>query len=227
MQRFVLAQPSEQGYQREVLFAIEVLDAVTLARISDGIDVIAEGLQQKPVVNTSGLFVWRGNDSTPLQRVRIDPGLQPYEGRTIERADLTLDPNPRPLTTIQLSPRANYSFASGTTGVRGRLVETGGDPGVPVEGAVISLRWLDDDGTTWHDAPIESRTTKAGDFVVVLRLAPADTPLVDATGALSVRVRLRRNSTTRFSQVLKLPQGRVADPSTLASLLLAWDALQP
>jgi hypothetical protein len=227
MQRFVLAQPTESAYQRDVLFAIEVLDAVTLERISDGIEVIAEGLQQRPVVNTSGLFVWRGNDSTALQRIRIEPGLQPYEGRTIERADLTLDPNPRPLTTVQLSPRANYSFASGTTGARGRLVETDSDPRVPVAGAAISLRWLDDDGTTWHDAPVESRTTKAGDFVTVLRLTPADTPLVDAAGALAVRVRVRRNAATRFSPVLKLPQGRVADPSTLASLLLAWDALQP
>ena len=99
-------------------------------------------------------------------------------------------------------------------------------PRVPVRKAGVSLQWLDDDDVTWHEAPIVSHTTKNGDFVAILRLSPTDLPMLDANGALTVRLRVRRDGAERVSADLKLPQGRVADPSTLTALTFAWDELQ-
>ena len=225
MQRFLLHQPSEEAYRRNPAFAIEVLDGVTLERVSDGIDVIAVGLNSKPFINSGGIFVWRSQNIDALQAIRIDTGRQPYEEITIARAALKLPPTRRPITSLVLSPRANYPFAAGTTGIRGRLIASSTPPQVGVAGARISLVWLDDDGVTWREGAPESRTTVKGDFVSVLRLRPADVPRV-INGALTVRVRATRNLSTRFSAGLQLPQGRVADPTTLSSIL-AWDALQP
>ena len=94
--------------------------------------------------------------------------------------------------------------------------------------ADIHLRWLDDDGTTWHDAPIHSHTTQHGDFVSVLRLASTDVPQLDANGAVTVRLRaLRDGMAERGSADVKLPQGRIADSATMPALTFAWDELQP
>jgi hypothetical protein len=131
------------------------------------------------------------------------------------------------LTTVHLAPAVNYSFARGVTGVRGTLIEDR-TSGTPVANADIHLRWLDDDGTTWHDGPIHSHTTVKGDFVSVLRLGSADVPLPDANGAVTVRLRaLRDGMAERGSADVKLPQGLIADPTTIPALTFAWDALQP
>jgi len=47
-------------------------------------------------------------------------------------------------------------------------------------------------------------------------------------GALTVRLRVRRDALNeRHSGDLKVPQGRIADPTTLNALIVAWDELQP
>jgi hypothetical protein len=227
MQTLVIRQP-EQAYLRTALFAIELLDAVTLERVTYGVRVYAEGMRAEPVVNSGGLFVWRGTDASSLQKIVIDPGTLPYEAREVERAALRLPPMPRPLTTIQLSPRVDYAFPKGMTGLRGTLVEDATLPRVPVRDAEVHLRWLDDDGTTWRDAPGVSRTNAKGDFAVVARLAPADVPQVDANGAITVRLRVSRSGMNeRSSTDVKLMQGRVADPTALNAMIFAWDDLQP
>jgi len=223
---FEIKLPLEDAYRRRSLFAIELLDAVTLERVSQGIKVTAEGLQNKPVVNHGGVFVWMQEDIAPLQKVTIDPGVLPYE--KIERvpADLTLPPDPRPLTTIELPPRVDYAFAAGVTGLRGTLIEDNVVPPVPVQNAAVRLSWLDDDDVTWRDAPTISHTNSKGDFVSILRFAPTEKPNLD-NGAVTVRLRVRRNGNERSSADFKLLQGRVTDPSTLDPLTFAWDELQP
>jgi hypothetical protein len=225
MQRFILHQPLEEAYRRKPSFAIEVLDGVTLERVRDGIEVIAVGLNSKPLINSGGVFVWRQQNIDGLKAIHIDTGRQPLEEVTVARPALKLPPDPRPLTSIVLAPRANYPFAAGTTGLRWRLVASMTPPHVGIGGAVIGLRWLDDNTGLWRDAAQESRTMANGDFVSVLRLGPSDVPRL-TNGSLTVRVRATRNGITRFSADLQLPQGRVADPTTL-NPILAWDALQP
>src|SRR5215813_12872832 len=96
---FAVKLPLEQAYSRRSTFAIELLDAVTLARVTQGVTVTANGLHGKPIINAGGLFVWLLEDLAPLQNVSIDPGTLPYEQIELDPADLTLPPDPRPLTT--------------------------------------------------------------------------------------------------------------------------------
>lgn len=227
---FEVRLPLEQAYLRSVLFAVELFDAVTLARVSQGLKLVAHGLQGQPIVNAGGLFVWLKEDMTSLEKITIDPGSLPYEGVELEAGQVKLPPL---TTTVELPPRVDYPFAAGVTGLRGVLIEervTPPPPPTPVRNAQVRLRWLDEDGVTWRDAPTTSRTNSSGDFVAILRLAPTESPRLDARGALTVRLRASREGVERGSTDLKLPQGHVADPSTFApgdALIFAWDELQP
>lgn len=219
-----------EGAPRKALFGMQLLDAVTLATVSYGIKVTAHGLRGKPVTNSSGLFVWLDEDLSRLEKVTIEPQALPYEDQELTPAELVLPPQPpplMPLTTVELMPRADYAFAGGVTGVRGSLVEDFFDsPLVPVAGAGIVLQWLDDNGV-WHKAKPSSRSGTKGGFVAILRLAPSDVPHINASGALTLRVLVKREGRNdRHTPDLSVPQGRVADPSTLSALRLAWDELE-
>jgi hypothetical protein len=208
--------------RRRVLFALELLDAVTLDRVSQGVEVTAHGLQGKPIVNASGFFVWLDEDIEQLERISIDPGTQPYEEVELEGPQLQL-----PLTSIELPPRMDYPFSTGITGLRGTLVEASHeDPPRPVPKAEVHLQWLDQDGI-WHDAPTKSHTAeKGGDFVAILRLAPSEIPQLDAKGALTVRLRVKRGADERSSADLKVLQGRVESSSAPNQSVFAWDELE-
>jgi hypothetical protein len=207
--------------RRRVLFALELLDAVTLARVSQGVQVKAHGLQGEPIVNASGLFVWLYEDIGRLQKISINPGVLPYENVELTGAQLEL-----PLPPIELSPRVDYAFGAGITGLRGTLVEER-ERAEPVLDAEVHLRWMDQDGN-WHDAPTRSHTAeKGGDFVAILRLAPSEVPQLDAKGNLAVRLRVKRGEDERGSADQKVLQGRVANPSTPNQFVFAWDELEP
>jgi len=219
--------PLEQAYRRSVLFAVELLDAVTLARVSQGLELVAHGLHGRPIVSAGGLFVWLKEDRSVLEKITIDPGILPYESVELKPGELEKPPLP---TTVVLAPRVDYAFTAGVTGLRGALIEEGTVlPRHPVRGAAVRLRWLDEDGLTWRDAPTISHTNFNGDFVAILRLAPAAAPHLDTSGALTVRLRVSREGVERGSADFKLPQGHVADPSTFApgpdALVFAWDKL--
>lgn len=220
----------EPGLMRNVQFAIELLDAVTLERVSQGVEIVADGLQGKPIVNGSGLFVWLREDLGSLRKITIDPGPLPYESVALAPAQLQM-----PLTSVELPPRVDYAFAAGTTGMRGVLIEErvpSPQRPVPVRDAEVHLRWLDEN-SVWQDAPVSHTDSRGGDFAAVLRFAPADVPLFDNDGAVTVRLRVRRAANERESAELKLPQGRITDPSAFAQdpppnpLIFAWDELQP
>lgn len=223
-QQFDIHLPLEESYRRRVLFAIELLDAVTLSRVTQGVKVSADGLHGKPMVNASGMFVWLDEDINQLEKIVIDPTTLPYESLEVEPAQV----RPLPaLTTIQLQPRVDYVFAPGITGLRGTLVEDRFDPPTPVGNAAVRLQWLDDTNN-WHNAPTISHTDrKRGDFVSILRLAPTDVPHLDK-GEVTVRLRASRDGgAERGSNDIKLSQGRITDPSSANKLIFAWNELQP
>ena len=212
----------ENSYERRVLLAVELLDAVTLTRVSEGVKVIAEGLQGKPIINSSGCFVWIIENNATIQKLSVEPGVQPYEPHKLDGLQVK-----KPLTTIELQPTVDYPFAPGITGLRGTLIERNTTPREPVAGAEVRLRWLDDNGN-WNDTPTVSKTReKSGDFVSILRLAPKEKPVIDANGAVTVRLQITRNGSTRSSNNLSLLQGRITDPTVLNPLTFAWDELQP
>ena len=224
----------ETAYERKVLFALELLDAVTLARVSQGVKkVVAEGLKyDRPIWSAGGYFVWLEQDMTPLTKITFDLGVLPYEPLEIPASEIQI-PLPAvgpPLVTFQLQPRSDYPFSAGHTGIRGTLIETRVVPPqvpTPVVGADVGLRWLDDDNVTWRDSPTASQTNSDGDFVSILRFAPSDAPELDSERKLTIRLRVRRGAIERRSPDLKLPQGRVADPLNISALTFAWDELQP
>lgn len=216
----------ELAFRRRVLLALELLDAVTLEHVYQGIKLVAEGLRGTPVVNSSGLFVWPEEDFEQLRRIVIDPGVRPYEPVVLEAAQVQ-----RPLTTVELTPRVDYPFATGVTGLRGTLIESQVVPPQrpePVRDAELRLRWLDEDNV-WHDAHTISHTDpKSGDFVSILRLTPTEVPLIDEDGAVTIRLRVTRDGgDPRSTADLKLQQGRITNPTTLKPLTFAWDELQP
>lgn len=51
---FDVRLPPEQAYSREAMLAVELLDPVTLERISHGVKVTAVGLTSTPIANFSG-----------------------------------------------------------------------------------------------------------------------------------------------------------------------------
>lgn len=223
-QRFDVRVPLEESYRRRVLFAIELLDAVTLSRVSQGVKLVAEGLKGKPIANASGMSVWLEEDFSKLRKISIDPRNLPYEERELEPAEVMFPPD---VTTIEMQPRVDYSFSPGITGFRGTLIEARVDPPTPVGKASVRLQWLDDENN-WRNAPTISHTDqKRGDFVSILRLAPTEVPHLDK-GEVTVRLRASRDGgAERGSNDLKLSQGRITDPSTLNPLTFAWDELQP
>jgi hypothetical protein len=229
--RFLVSEPPEIAYTREGMLAVEVLDAVTLERVTQGLDVIAKGIAEKPVVNHGGLFVWVKQDATKFAGLTIDPFSAPFE-----RVELTAAQVNRPIHSVQLNPLPSYPFAPGITAVRGRLVESDSMPPqmprVAIPGATMRFEWLDDDGTTWHPWQAPRVTTKTGDFTAMVRLARGrvhegspppppkpDEPRIDAAGNLSVRVTARRANGTQKQKIHPLPQGRVTDKT------FAWDAM--
>jgi hypothetical protein len=154
------------------------------------------------------------------ESISIDPRTLPYEEVKLEGAQLQL-----PLTSIELSPRVDYPFTAGITGLRGAMVEDR-YRFEPVRDAEVRLRWLGEDGD-WHDAPTRSHTTaKGGDFVAILRLAPSDDPQLDA-GKLTVRLQVKRGDDERGSADLSILQGRVTSPPTPNQFVFAWDELEP
>lgn len=215
----------EIGYQRKVLLAVELVDSVTLERVSKGLQVTADGLRGTPFVNNSGFFVWREEDFTGLRRLRVEPGVLPYDPEEVAPADVT-----RPLKRIDLRPRASYPIPNGVTALRGTLVERIPSSLVktdPVRNATVGLEWRDDEGK-WRNAPVESRTDAVtGDFAAILRLAPSEIPELDAAGAYSVRLRVCRAGVSLVSTERKLTPGRVAEPSIADPLIFTWEALRP
>lgn len=212
----------ELGYRREAYLAVELLDAVTLTRVSEGITVTANGLTRKPILNASGFFVWLKEENAVATSIIIDPGTRPYE-----RTELNA-PFAEPVT-IQLHPRTNYQFAPGPTGLRGTLIERiGATPIKPIGGAEVQLSWQTAAGPdSWKVSPTISHTdTETGDFVTFLRLSQDDKPKVELD-EIRVRLRVQRDGYSRNSKEFSLRQGTVADPSPDELLIFAWDDLDP
>ena len=211
----------EQAYQRQVYLAVELLDAVTLTRVGRGMEVVAEGLKKKPVINRSNYFVWLKEGNAIVPKITVDPGLLPYEKREILPANVVF-----PLTTIELQPRPDYQFAPGITGLRGTVIERQVDPPVPVVNGTVRLQYMDADDD-WQDSPTVSRTDeRTGDFVSIIRLTPADEPAVE-NGAITVRLRVTRGFSSRRSEDFQLMYGRVTDPTESDPLKFAWDDMLP
>jgi hypothetical protein len=213
----------ETSRQRNVLFAVELLDAVTLERVNQGITVKAQGLRRKPVSNSGRLFVWikqtPQEDTTALRSLAIDTGELPYQSATFDSSQVQAPQ----LTTIILAPRVNYPFQAGVTGLRGTLIESNFGARRPVLDGSVRLQWIDP-FSNWIDSPPVSRTeTDKGDFVAILRFLPNAKPDLNADGTIQVRLQADRpTAIARYSAPFNLTPGRLSAPAPFA-----WDELNP
>jgi hypothetical protein len=236
---------------RRVLYAVELADAVTGARVSERIDLQpldANGktVAGRPVLNASRRFVWLEGAVWP-DAMRVTPAKgSPFAARTepikAPAADPTYDaqghtalPPDGRLRRILLSPTAAYPFA-GATAVRGMLTEDG-DPAHPIADAIVQLARKS--GANWVPAAadpaaprvaIEAVTDAKGEFAVFLPLAPKGAE-ADA-GPVQVRLQVTRadqNPATRVtppsSTTPSLPNGGRIDQGRLVEVRLRWDQL--
>ena len=105
---FDVRLPLEQAYLREAMLAVELLDPVTLERVSHGVKVTAVGLTSTPIVNFGGLFVWLKQPTTNFQKLIIEPGsIVVHLGwgeveRKVQRIEQILEKNKNPGLDIDL-----------------------------------------------------------------------------------------------------------------------------
>lgn len=217
--RFEIRRPLEPAYARRALFAIEVRDAVSLARLTNGISVRAVGLRGRPRVNYSGLFTWLAEDRARFEKLVVEPWPRPFEPVEVAAAAIV----DGQVNVVALNPLPSYPFAGGTTAIRGELRETApssGNEAAGIAGATVRLAWLDDNGS-WIAAAQRFTTRERGQFAAFLPFDPADAPKLDPEGALTLRLYARRGATEYFRE-FPHPLGRVADAT------YDWDRqLQP
>lgn len=217
---FAINLPVERAFERRVLFAVDLIDAVTLETVTRNVEVVATGLKGKPIINCGGSFVWLEEGNAQPQQVIVDTANAPYESVTVPAPVL-----PARTVRIELAPTYDYPFVPGVTAMRGTLLESRTGIRIPVAGVQIWLQWIDDTagGTTWIDAPTRCHTSANGDFAVLLRFTPEQVPKPGTGGGLSVRLRANRQGNQRTSTQFTIPEGRVAD----ALPPFAWDELVP
>ena len=215
---FAVHLPLEAGYLRRMLFAVEVIDAVTLDPLTRGVVVTADGLINKPVINSGGIFVFLQEGAAVPLSVTID-------AQKTYSESITVAPPVAPARSIrvELAPRVGYPFQPGVTAMRGGLVESVPADPTPVPGAEIWLQWLDDLSASWTDAPTRSHSDAKGDFAALLRLTPSQMSRPVDGRTVSSRLRVRRGGVTRTSAQISLPTGRVAD----ALPPFGWSELVP
>jgi hypothetical protein len=221
--------PEEQGWLRSVRLAAEILDGVTLSRVTDGIKVTAKGLLSSPIINSDGSFVFLTEPNREPLSVSVDPGWLPFEPQSANVPPLPASPLPTDRRLIiELSPRRAYPFPSGVTGIRARLIQQrASSPQVPAAAPAVPvwLQWIDDTaaGTEWVDAPVRGVTDLSGDFAAILRFTPAQVPRLDAQGQVRARVRATQAGITWNSIEFQIPLGRITDVANE----FAWNEFQP
>lgn len=214
--RFPTGLPLDDAFRRRLLCAVELVDAVTLNRVTAGLKVSARGLQRKPVINAGGFFIWLEEGARQPTRILVDASDTPYAN-----AETAPPGAPAASVRIELAPRFAYAFPPGATALRGTLrVSRFGQP-EPVAGAAITLQWSN--GSAWIDAPVTVTTEASGDFAAPLRLAPKAEPRMLPGGCLAVRLKVARGGATRTSDEFALAAERVGGRDQP----FIWDDLHP
>ncbi len=211
--RFPVGLPLELAWSRRVLCAAEIIDAVTLERITQDLSIRVDGLTRPPRLNASGFHVWTEELGAQPQRFFVDASATNY-------ADAEADPPvpPEKSIRIELAPRYSYAFPQGATALRGSLRASRFGAPRPIAGAKVRLQWSGDNG--WVDAPVVVTSDDHGDFAAPLRFGPSNKPVL-TNGALTARLRITRGGFTRTSDPFALPRGRV----TAAPESFIWEDL--
>jgi hypothetical protein len=213
---------SPDDLSRSTLLAVELLDPITQALVSQGVSVRAAGLEGRPIVNRSGRYVWLAEGEAWPTSIVVDPQRSSYVSQIASAparpADLTTATALERHLRISLRPSLAYRFEDGVTVIRGRLREDVGSVTAPVEGARVQLAWRNIGGA-WSPAPPapenvdeaaedvpsppEQQTDRNGEFVVFLRLRRevGVEPDVDERRLLAVRLQVTRGRAAPLTRV--------------------------
>lgn len=193
---------------RRVLFALEVIDSVSGATLTDRLiveplDAAGRVINGAPLVSHSGRFVWLEPKNAWPTSVRVRPDDRPNPPPFFDTVIRTPRPDPpiRPaqrLFSALMRPRPGYPFGEGATAVRGMLTTAAG---APIAGALVQLAYKPEGAVNWlppepgpdaEPKPGEALTDAAGQFAVFMRL-PADVARSAVnSGKLNVRLQVRR-----------------------------------
>ena len=182
--------------RRRLRLAIAVTDAATGARLVEGIEVKASGLEGRAVTNASGFFVLLDEPGRPTGEITVAAPGQPY----LPAAPVTppVDHDRRAALHVALLPSRAYPLRAGVLAVRGRVM-AGAAPLPAVQVAAEAL--LDaprDVGWRWVALPFDARTDAAGEFLRLLPLtAEAFVPNGPAPPTARVRMRFTNAAETR------------------------------
>jgi hypothetical protein len=221
----------EQAFERQAIFGLELIDAVTLDRVYKGIRVTARGLPKDPKLNSSGVYFWLGERKNQIiESISIDPVDRPFEPLIIP--PIVLDGTARPiLHRVELAPRPDYPIPSGTMGLMDRLVEDANAAQViPVVNAQITLQFFEAIQPTgsvkWHDSRVVTHTNSNGDFVSIWRAKKEDEMKdVMPEPNVSLRIQVQRDGLTRSSQPWEQPFGEFRFPKPDAKQKFAWNSM--
>ncbi len=244
---------SQDGPNRRVLFAVELVDPVAQATVSRGMTVRLGGVSSLPVVNASGRFVWlaeRDSQAWPTTIVVTSDGA-PFASELVRVRSPRDRKKPTPeerLGRVRLRPTPAYPFEAGVTASRGRLTESERSP-LPVVGALAQLAWFDEVTGKWvpplpkigsteegdpPPTPPEVETDARGEFAVFARMTSTTSTESDLEGQVKVRMqftRLREGLSSRvtppdFPFVPGKPDGCMPEGRLLPrDLQLRWSDL--
>ena len=225
MNQFLTTQ-IEQAFERQAILGLELVDGVTLERVYRGIEIQAKELANEPQVSRSGIFYWLGKRANQvIPDIIIDPGQRPYQRQEIGPIRLNKDGAPT-LLQVELVPRLDYPFPSGTTGVMGRLVmDESANPFVSVSSAQVTLQVLIDGD--WKRSRLSGISNTQGDFVSTLRLKKDtgqsdDDPL---PASFELRLEIQLDSVVRVSREWNQTLGTLVTPTVSTPQLFAWNSM--
>ena len=191
--------------RRRVLFAVELIDPVTLERRHADFSVSARRLSQAPYVNRSGRFVWLREGNAWPGAITVTPDGLPFAAQVVAApprpADLDRALPAQRLVRVGLRPTAAYPFEAGITAVRGFLGEDDTPSSPPVAGARVQLAWQDADTGAWFPPP------------------PAAVPTADADGVTPSPAEPETDRAGQFAAFLRLPRNGSAEPDIASGLL--------
>jgi hypothetical protein len=196
------------------MFAVELIDPILAAPVSEGLRVTAEGFRP-PALTPSGRFAWL--DRGPPTHRRIKLVVEPTNGM-FARIETMLDvPASHPdvpasdlLFRLQLDPTGLYEPPVGMSAVGGMLIEGDGSIAA-VPGVSIRIRFPYAEGMEVFTVTDAGRTDARGGFIAMVRGLDRVTPDPDPESrrGFPARLRLERDGEVRATDLLSLRLGRL------------------